>query len=34
VPLGRIERALADGGLTLAGVRDPGTLLAWAWAQR
>jgi SAM-dependent methyltransferase len=34
VPMRRIERALADGGLTLAGVRDPSTLLAWAWATR
>jgi SAM-dependent methyltransferase len=34
IPMRRIERALADGGLTLAGVRDPGTLLAWAWATR
>lgn len=34
VPLPRIERALSAGGLRLAGVRDPGTLLAWAWAVR
>jgi SAM-dependent methyltransferase len=34
VPMARIERALADGNLTLAGVRDPDTLLAWAWATR
>ena len=34
VPMRRIEKALADGGLTLAGTRDPDTLLAWAWATR
>lgn len=34
VPMRRIEKALADGQLTLAGVRDPNTLLAWAWATR
>jgi SAM-dependent methyltransferase len=34
VPMRRIESALADGQLTLAGVRDPDTLLAWAWATR
>lgn len=34
VPMRRIEKALADGQLTLAGVRDPDTLLAWAWATR
>jgi SAM-dependent methyltransferase len=34
IPMRRIERALREGGLTLAGVRDPNTLLAWAWATR
>lgn len=34
VPLARIERALVGAGLELAGTREPGTLYAWAWAQK
>ncbi|MHB8466596.1 MAG: class I SAM-dependent methyltransferase [Acidimicrobiales bacterium] len=34
VPLARITRALAAGGLRLEGTRGEGTLYAWAWATR
>jgi SAM-dependent methyltransferase len=34
VPLARIERALAAGGLELRGAKGLDTLYAWAWAVR
>jgi SAM-dependent methyltransferase len=34
VPLRRIRRALAHAGLELRGIRNGGTLYAWAWVEK
>ena len=34
VPLRRVQRMLARAGLQLRGIRNPGTLYAWAWAVK
>jgi SAM-dependent methyltransferase len=34
IPTARVQRALHEGGLRLAGSRNEGTLYAWAWATK